>query len=118
MTVVSRENIAVTLGSGTLEVFATPIMIALMEKAAMESVQPCLEPGQGTVGVKLEVSHTAATPMGVEVRAESELVTVEGRRLTFKVAAYAAGELIGEGIHQRCIIQNDRFMAKTLAKAK
>lgn len=117
-TLVVHENTAAAVGSGALEVFATPSMIALMEKAALESVQPCLEPGQGTVGVMLNVSHLAATPLGMKVRAESELVAIEKRMLSFKVSAYAADELIGEGTHQRCIVLNDRFMEKTLAKAK
>ena len=110
------ENTAAAVGSGALEVFATPSMIALMEKAAMESVQPHLEPGQGTVGVSLNVSHLAATPVGMTVRAESELTEIDGRMLHFKVAAYAGSEQIGEGTHKRCIVYNDRFMAKALAK--
>ena len=117
-TVVAYENTAAAVGSGALEVFATPSMIALMEKAALEAVQPHLEPGQGTVGVRLEVSHLAATPLGMTVRAECELVAIERRMLTFQVRAYAGDELIGEGTHQRCIVFNDRFMEKALAKAK
>lgn len=117
-TPVVHENTAAAVGSGALEVFATPSMIALMEKAALESVQPYLEPGQGTVGVRLEVSHLAATPLGMTVRAESELKAIDRRMLTFQVRAYAGEELIGEGTHQRCIVFNDRFMEKALAKAK
>lgn len=115
---VVRENTAAAVGSGALEVFATPSMIALMEKAALESVQPCLEEGQGTVGVKLDVSHLAATPVGMCVRAESELTGIDRRVLTFRVSAYAGDELIGEGTHQRCVVFNQRFMEKTLAKLK
>ena len=109
-------NTAAAVGSGTLEVFATPSMIALMEKAALESVQPQLEEGQGTVGISLNVEHLAATPVGMTVRAESELTAIEGRVLTFQVAAYVGSERIGQGTHKRCIVYNERFMAKALAK--
>lgn len=113
---VVHENTAAAVGSGALEVYATPSMIALMEKAAMELVAPCLEEGQGTVGVELNVEHLAATPVGMTVRAEVELTAVEKRMLSFKVEAYAGDELIGRGTHKRCIVFNDRFMEKTLAK--
>jgi len=115
---VVHENTAAAVGSGALEVFATPSMIALMEKAALASVQPCLEEGQGTVGVKLDVSHLAATPVGMSVRAESELTEIDRRMLTFRVSAYAGDELIGEGTHQRCVVFNQRFMEKAQAKRK
>jgi predicted thioesterase len=115
-TVVSEENVAAAVGSGALPVFSTPHMIALMEKASMDAIAPCLEENQGTVGTQINVAHLAATPIGMTVRAESELLAVEKRMLTFKVTAYAGDELIGEGTHQRCIIFNDRFMEKTLAK--
>ena len=112
------ENTAAAVGSGALEVFGTPSMIALMEKAALQSVQPYLNEGQGTVGLHLDVQHLAATPIGMTVRAESELEKVEGRMLFFQVRAYAGDELIGEGKHQRCIVYNDRFLAKAMAKKK
>ena len=112
------ENTAAAVGSGGLEVFGTPSMIALMEKAALQSVQPYLDEGQGTVGLHLDVAHLAATPVGMTVRAESELEKVEGRMLFFQVRAYAGDELIGEGRHQRCIVYNDRFLAKAMAKLK
>ncbi len=112
------ENTAAAVGSGALEVFGTPSMIALMEKAALQSVQPYLDEGQGTVGLHLDVAHLAATPVGMTVRAESELEKVEGRMLFFQVRAYAGDELIGEGRHQRCIVYNDRFLAKAMAKLK
>ena len=110
------ENTAAAVGSGALEVFATPSMIALMEKAAMESVQSHLDEGQGTVGISLDVAHLAATPVGMTVRAESELTKIDGRTLTFHVKAYGGEELIGEGTHKRCIVFTERFMAKALAK--
>lgn len=115
---VQFSNTAAAMGSGALEVFSTPSMVALMEKAARESVQPHLEESQGTVGVSLNVEHLAATPMGMTVRAESELTAVEGRVLTFCVTAYAGSERIGQGTHKRCIINNERFMAKALAKGE
>ena len=117
-TVVVYENTAAAVGSGALEVFSTPSMIALMEKASRELVQPYLEEGQSTVGTRLEVSHVAASPIGAQIRAESTLVEIDRRMLTFEVKAYADGELIGEGRHQRCIIYAERFMEKALAKQK
>lgn len=117
-TVVVYENTAAAVGSGALEVFSTPSMIALIEKASRELVQPYLEEGQSTVGTRLEVSHVAASPIGAHIRAESTLVEIDRRMLTFEVKAYADGELIGEGRHQRCIIYAERFMEKALAKQK
>ena len=112
------ENTAAAAGSGALPVFATPCMIALMERAALESVQPFLDGGQGTVGTRIEVSHLAATPVGMAVRAESELVEIDRRRLVFTVRAFAGEEPIGEGRHERFIVDNERFLQKALAKLK
>jgi predicted thioesterase len=113
---VSAENTAKTMGSGTLDVFATPAMIALMEKTAWESVQPQLDEGSGTVGTSLNVKHVAATPVGMKVICESELIKVDGRALTFSVKAYDETGLIGEGEHERFIVFNDKFQAKADAK--
>lgn len=115
-TVVDHSNTAKFAGSGELEVFATPFMIALMEQAAYSSVAPFLEVGQGTVGTRLNVSHDAATPVGMKVRAESELCELDGRRLVFTVRAYDECGLIGQGTHERFIIKNDKFLAKCNAK--
>ena len=115
-TLVTEENTAAAMGSGLLPVFATPAMLALMEQAAASSVQPFLPEGQGTVGTRLEVSHLAATPIGLTVRAESELIAVDRRKLRFAVRAWAGDELIGEGEHERFIIDNARFLEKALAK--
>ena len=115
-TVVNHENTAKFVGSGELEVFATPQMIALMEQAAASSVAGELEEGQGTVGTLLNVSHDAATPLGMKVWAEAELVEVDRRRLVFDVKAYDECGLIGQGKHERFIIQNDKFLAKVNAK--
>ena len=115
-TTVNEQNTAAAMGSGLLPVFATPAMLALMENAAATSVQPYLGEGEGTVGTRLEVSHLAATPIGLAVRAESELVAVDRRKLTFTVRAWGGEELIGEGTHQRFVIDNARFLEKALAK--
>ncbi len=117
-TTVNEQNTAAAMGSGLLPVFATPAMLALMENAAATSVQPFLGEGEGTVGTRLEVSHLAATPLGLAVRAESELVAVDRRKLSFTVRAWAGEELIGEGTHQRFVIDNKRFLEKALAKGK
>ena len=85
---VTDENSAAAVGSGLLPVFATPAMVALMEKTAWMSVAPYLNDGEGTVGTKLEIAHNAATPVGMQVWCESELVEVDGRRLVFKVEAF------------------------------
>jgi predicted thioesterase len=113
---VSESNSAKTMGSGTLDVFATPAMIALMEKTAWESVQANLDEGSGTVGTSLNVKHVAATPLGMKVTCESELIKVDGRALTFSVKAYDEAGLIGEGEHERFIVFNDKFQAKANAK--
>lgn len=116
-TVVNDTNTAKFVGSGSLDVFATPNMIGLMEQAAQASVAPCLEEGQGTVGTKIEISHDAATPLGMKVWAESELIEIDRRRLVFEVKAYDEAGLIGQGRHERFIIQNEKFLAKVNAKA-
>ena len=113
---VVRENTAAAVGSGMLEVFATPMMIALMEKTACESVAPYLEEGSGTVGTELNVKHVAATPIGMQVTCETELVEVDGRRLVFHVKASDEAGLIGEGTHQRFIINNEKFQSKANGK--
>ena len=113
---VSNDNTAATMGSGTLAVFATPAMIALMEKTAYVSVQNELDEGCGSVGTLLNVKHLAATPVGMTVTCESELVEIDNRRLVFTVKAYDEKGLIGEGTHERFIVQNEKFLAKTNAK--
>ena len=116
-TIVNDSNTAKFVGSGALDVFATPNMIGLMEQAAQASVAPFLEDGQGTVGTKISVSHDAATPLGMRVWAESELVEIDRRRLVFEVKPYDECGLIGQGTHERFIIQNEKFLAKVNAKA-
>ncbi|MCI9366917.1 MAG: thioesterase family protein [Oscillospiraceae bacterium] len=115
-TVVVPENTAQAVGSGLVPVFATPHMIALMENAAVNAVQAQLAAGEGTVGTRLDVTHDAATPVGMNVWAEAELTAVEGRKLTFAVAAFDAREQIGGGTHERFIIQTEKFLARVEAK--
>ena len=115
-TVVTDQNTANAVGSGLVPVFATPYMIALMENAAVNAVQAQLEEGQGTVGTKLDVTHDAATPIGLKVWAEAELTAVEGKKLTFTVRAFDEAGPIGGGTHERFIITVDRFLAKAEAK--
>lgn len=110
------ENTATAVGSGGLEVFATPCMIALMEKTACDSVLPYLDEGNGTVGTEVNVKHLLATPIGMMVRCESELVEVDGRKLVFKVSAYDDAGLIGEGMHERFIVNNEKFQSKANRK--
>ena len=110
--VVREENTAQAVGSGTLPVFATPAMTALMEKAAWTSLAPYLEEGESTVGTKLEITHDSATPLGLKVWAESEVTAVECKRIVFHVSAYDEKGLIGQGTHERFLITNDRFLAK------
>lgn len=114
--VVDENNTALAMGSGALRVFATPAMVALMEKAAAESVAPHLEAGQGSVGTLISVKHTAATPVGMTVRCESELVEVDGRRLVFKVLAFDEAGPIGEADHERFVVNDEKFLARTYAK--
>jgi predicted thioesterase len=109
---VTEENVAAAWGSGNLPVFATPAMIALMESAAAAAVQDKLPPGCSTVGTELKVRHLSPTPVGLEVRAVAELVEQDRRRLSFKVEAWDPAGKIGEGTHERFIVENDRFLKK------
>ena len=113
---VVEGKLASNVGSGLVKVYATAMMIALIEKAAVLSVEPYLESGQGTVGTLVNVSHCSATPLGMKVHAETELIEIDRRRLVFKVAAYDECGLIGEGLHERFIIDNVKFQTKTDAK--
>lgn len=115
---VEARHTARHLGSGGVDVFATPSMVALMEEAALGAVDPHLPQGQLTVGYSLDVRHLAATPMGMTVTAKAELLAVDGRMLTFRVEAFDERERIGEGTHVRAVISLDRFSAKLAAKKK
>lgn len=113
---VTREMLAKSMSSGALEVFATPYLIAIMEAAAQDSVAALVGEGNGTVGTKVEVEHLAPTPLGMHVSAESELIEIDGRRLVFRVSAYDACGKIGEGLHERFIINQEKFLEKCNAK--
>ena len=113
---VDDSNTAIALGSGSVPVFATPAMAALVEAAAVQAVAEVLNDDQTTVGVYLDLQHLAATPVGLTVRAEAKLVQVEGRRLTFRVTAFDDVEQIGIGSHQRMLVETDRFLVRTRAK--
>lgn len=115
-TVVSDSNTAQAACSGALPVFGTPFMCALMEEAAWKSIAPHLEEGQSTVGTRLDITHDSATPVGMKVWAESEVVEVDGKRLVLKVSAFDEKGLIGQGTHQRFIVTDERFLAKTAQK--
>lgn len=115
-TEVTPDKTANRIASGVVEVYATPQMIGLMEQAAAETVQPYLAPGQSTVGTLVNVTHIAATPIGQQVWAEAELLEVDGRRLVFAVVAYDQDEKIGEGRHERFIIDESRFLSRVAKK--
>ncbi len=109
---VTEKNAARAMGSGELDVFATPAMIALIEETAWRSVAPLLAPGEGTVGTRLDVRHLAATPPGMKVWCETELVEIDRRRLVFHARVSDGAGLVGEGEHERFIVKNDAFMQK------
>ncbi len=108
----TEEVTASHIGSGTVRVLATPMMIALMERTSRISVKPYIDEGQETVGTHVNVSHVSAVPVGEEVWCESEVVDVDRRRVTFKVAVYSGRGLVGEGLHERFVIDVDRFASK------
>lgn len=114
-TMVEREDTAYEVGSGDLLVYATPCMVALMEGAACEAIAPLPE-GKTSVGTELSVAHKAATPVGLEVRAEAEVTAVDGNTISFRIAAYDEAGLIGEGTHKRVIVSSQRFLDKVYSK--
>lgn len=111
-TVVSAANTAVALGSGDMDVFATPAMVALMENAAMLAVKDHLPEGSATVGTQINTSHLKASPLGATITASAELTAVDGRRLTFAVKAWDEKGIIGEGSHTRFVVDRERFLSK------
>jgi fluoroacetyl-CoA thioesterase len=114
--VVGAQHTAPHIGSGRVHVLATPVMVNLMEAAALQAVEGLLPPGYQTVGIHLDITHVAATPVGMRVRAYAELTRVEKRTLTFKVYAEDEKERIGEGLHERIIINPERFDARMQEK--
>ena len=115
-TVVTAQDTAQAMGSGLAPVLATPRMVALMEGAAVNAVQSALAPGEATVGTRLDVTHDAATPVGMKVEAWAEVTAVEGRKITFAVSACDGRGRIGGGAHERFIVEADRFLAKAQSK--
>ena len=115
-TVVTPSNTADAVGSGLVPVFATPYMIALMENAAAGALLPYLAEDEGSVGTHLDVSHDAATPIGMKVWAEAEVIAVEGKKISFTVNAFDEAGPIGKGTHERFIIKPEKFRAKVNAK--
>ena len=113
---VTEDLTAEALGSGLLPVFATPAAVALAEETAWRSVAGELEEGQGTVGTLMELAHIAATPLGMKVRCETELVEVDRRKLVFTVKIYDEKEKVADGRHERFIIDNTKFLSKAEGK--
>lgn len=109
---VTEQNTALTLGSGDMEVFATPAMVALMENAAMCAVREHLTEGATTVGTEMQTSHIKASKLGAQITASAELIAIEGRKLEFVVKAWDEVGTIGEGRHTRFIVDKERFLAK------
>lgn len=115
-TLAEREDTALEVGSGSLLVYATPCMVALMEGAACEAISAALPEEKTTVGIELSIKHTSATPVGLEVTARAEVIEVDGSIITFHVSAEDETGPIGEGTHKRAIVSTQRFLDKTYAK--
>ncbi len=115
-TTVTDENTAKTMGSGSLKVFATPAMVALMEKAACACVEEKLDEGMTSVGTMLDIKHLAATPKGMEVKATATLTEIDGRRLVFDITVSDGIDTIGSGRHERFIVNAEKFMGKAYGK--
>lgn len=115
-TLAEREDTAKEVGSGSLLVYATPCMVALMEGAACEAIEEALKDTETTVGTMLNIEHISATPVGLEVRAEAEVTAVEGKVITFEVHAYDEAGEIGKGTHKRVIVNSQKFLDKAYSK--
>ncbi len=113
---VTKEKLANEVGSGKVGVYATPMMIAAIENTASESIESELTEGQTSVGTNISVSHIAATPEGMDIRIETELTEISDRKLRFSVKAYDESGLIGEGTHERVIVDKERFERKAKQK--
>lgn len=114
--VVSQSNTAVAVGSGEAPVFATPMMIALMENAAYLCIKPFLDEGETSVGTMMSASHESATPVGLTVSAKATVTTVNGRMISFEVEASDEKGLIGKGTHERCVLNSEKFLARANQK--
>lgn len=117
-TIAAADKLAVSVGSGSLRVFATPMMAALMEAAACDAVAPFLEGDETTVGTQLHIDHTAATPEGMNVTAEAEITAVNGREICLNVRAYDEAGEIGSGTHKRFVVFAEKFQNKTNQRGK
>ena len=115
-TTVTEANTAIKVGSGSVPVFATPMLVALMETAAINSIDSLLAEGMTTVGTKIEISHTAATPVGMSVTAHARLVEADRKRLVFEVSAEDGSGEIGKGRHERFVVDLDKFISKAKEK--
>ena len=115
---VAADDLASHLDPSLAAVMSTPTMVAMMEQAAIEAIRPFLDAGESSVGMKIDVSHTAATPPGHKVRAEAELTKAEGRRLEFSVRAFDEVEQIGSGAHSRAVIDSAKFNDRIKTKQK
>lgn len=113
---VEKEDTAAQVGSGSLLVYATPCMVAMMEGAACEAIAQGLSENETTVGIELNIQHLAATPVGMEVRAEATVTAVEGKIITFEVEAFDEAGTIGKGTHKRALVNTQRFLDKAYAK--
>ena len=113
---VENADTAQVVGSGSLLVYATPCMVALMEGAACEAIENAIPEDKTSVGIALNIKHISATPVGMDVRAEAEVTAIEGSIITFQISAYDEAGLIGEGTHQRAVISTQKFLDKTYSK--
>ncbi len=113
---ITEKELACTVESGSLPVAATPVMVAMMEKAACNCINEYMENDETTVGTELNVKHVAASPLGAVIKAEAELLEINSREFTFNVRAYDNSGLIGEGIHKRFLVFGEKFTAKANAK--
>ena len=117
-TKVEEANTAQRVGSGSVDVFATPMLVALVESAAIHALEGKLPPGHTTVGTHIDLRHLAATPRGMTVRGEAELLEVKGQRLSFRVEAFDDVEKVAAGTHQRYVLEKEAFLARAKAKAE
>ncbi len=115
---VSEQETASAVASGAVPTFATPAMIALMERASVNAIRRFLDEGQDSVGTLVNVTHLAPTPVGLRVQAEAEVTAVDGRKIMFKVRASDPIELIGEGTHERVLVDRAKFISKAATKGR
>ena len=114
--VVTEDTTAEKVGSGSLPVFSTPSMLAAMEKASLQAVEDYLDYGETTVGIMANIKHLAATKIGDVVEVKSEVINVEGKKISFNIKAFSSDKLIGEGIHDRFVVNSEKFMKKLLGE--